>query len=541
VRAQEILGALPAARPISAEEQFQRARTLYQTGRYPEALGELAPFAVPGDPKEGQVRLMLGIAGFRARQYSQAVQWLEPLRDAAGADRREILYWLGRAAGRAGDTAKFTQSMTLLADTARGTRWAEEGLYLLAQVAMDEGEGALARAYLTRLLREYPNGAWRGEARWLQGWLAYRDRDWKAALAAWGRLVREEPASRLRIPGLYWRGRAYEMAKRPREAAEAYRLVLQSALDRDYYWFRARERLVRLGRKVPHPSALPQAGGDPLPGVDTVRFRKARALRGLGLEAEAVEEYSEEIRIHPQNRDALAEACQAFLDLQRYDRAVWLAAQILRPVFVQANGRLPNREYWQCLYPLGYWPLVQEQAGKLGLDPYLVTALIREESAFAPRAVSRAGARGLMQLMTQTADEVAREHRMLPGSSALLEVPEVNVRLGTMYLAGLYRENKGSLILSLAAYNAGSLPVRRWVERYGFADEDEFIENIPYTETRNYVKRVLGSYRRYAALYAPRATRRAPSAENPEPKGERRESKSQNKTSEAESRKAGGD
>jgi soluble lytic murein transglycosylase len=261
----------------------------------------------------------------------------------------------------------------------------------------------------------------------------------------------------------------------------------------------------------------------------------------LGLEAEAVEEYSEEIRIHPQNRDALAEACQAFLDLQRYDRAVWLAAQILRPVFVQANGRLPNREYWQCLYPLGYWPLVQEQAGKLGLDPYLVTALIREESAFAPRAVSRAGARGLMQLMTQTADEVAREHRMLPGSSALLEVPEVNVRLGTMYLAGLYRENKGSLILSLAAYNAGSLPVRRWVERYGFADEDEFIENIPYTETRNYVKRVLGSYRRYAALYAPRAKRQAPSAENPEPKGERRESKSQNKTSEAESRKAGGD
>jgi soluble lytic murein transglycosylase len=534
LRAREILSTISGARPFSVEEQFQRARTLYQLGRYGEALGELAPFAAPGDPKEAQARRLLGIAAFRARQYPQAVQWLEPLRDTAGADRREILYWLGRGAGRAGDSAKFTQYMTLLADTTPDTRWGEEALYLLAQAAVDNGEAAQARAYLARLLREYPTSAWRDVAWWLQGWLAYRDRDFKAALAAWGRLVVEESASRLRIAGLYWRGRVHEMTKRPQEAADAYRLVVQSALDRDYYWFRARERLIRLGKKVPPPAALPQASGKSTPMVDTLRFKKARALRGLGLEDEATEEYSEQIRTHPENRGALAEACRAFLDLQRYDKAVWLAGQILRPAFVQADGQLPIRDFWQCLYPLGYWPLVEEQARQQGLNPYLVTALIREESAFAPRATSRAGARGLMQLMPQMAEQVARGHRLPFRSSALLEAPEVNVRLGTIHLAELLRDNGGSLTLTLAAYNAGSQQVRQWIERYGFTDEEEFTENVPYTETRNYVKRVLGSFQRYSALYAP--TR----AESGEPRDESKKPHPENKKSGAGSRKAGG-
>ncbi len=533
LRAKEILDTIPTARPFSVEEQFQRARTLYQLGRYPEALVELAPFAAPGDPKESQARLLLGIAAFRSRQYSQAVQWLEPLRDTAGGGRAEILYWLGRGFGRVGDVVKFTEYMTLLANTAPQTRWAEEALYLQAQAAADDGEAAQARVYLTRLLREYPSTTWRDGARWLQGWLAYRDRDVKAALAAWDRLLVEEPGSRLKTPAQYWRGRTLELVKKPREAAEAYRKVLESAADRDYYWFRARDRLMRLGKKLPPPPAITDAAGNRQARSDTLRTNKARALTTLGLEEEAVEEYTAQIRTHPEDRGGLAESCRVFLDLQRYDKAVWLAGQILRPVFIQQNGLPPIREFWPCLYPLAYWPLVEEQARRLGLEPYLVTALIREESSFAPRAVSRAGARGLMQLMPHTAAQVARGNRFPFGSSALLEVPEVNVRLGTTYLAELLRDNGGSLTLTLAAYNAGSQQVRRWVERYGVTDEEEFTENIPYTETRNYVKRVLGSYQRYATLYAPRAESLEPRAESKKPTVEKKKSR-------AESRKAGG-
>ncbi|MEK6716949.1 MAG: transglycosylase SLT domain-containing protein, partial [candidate division NC10 bacterium] len=514
-RAKDLLTTIPGARPFSPDEQFQRAMTLYHLGRFGQALPELLPFAMAGNPRESQTRLLLGIGSFKLRQYSQAIQWLEPLRDAAGAERAEAIFWLGRSFGRSGEAARFTEQMTLLVDAAPQSRLAEEALYLLAQTAADAGEVAQARTYLARLLHDYPKGAWRDAALWLQGWLAYKDRDPEAALAAWDRLLTEEQGSRLRTPALYWRGRALEMAKKSREAAEAYRAIVQTAPEQNYYWFRARERLGRVSKAPVRPIGTVNGTGKRPAGSNTLRIKKARALHGLGLDDEAIDEYSEQVRTHPEDRGALAEACRAFLDLQRYDKAVWLAGQILRPLFVQENGKPPIREFWQCLYPRGHWPVVREQAVKQGLDPFLVTAVIREESAFAPRAVSRAGARGLMQLLPQTAEQVARQYSVPLGGSAPLEAPEVNIRLGTIHLAELLRDHSGSLSLALASYNAGQQQVRRWLQRFRFADEEEFTEDIPYTETRNYVKRVLGSYQRYSTLYASkRAESREPRAES---------------------------
>ncbi len=497
-RAKDLLTTIPDVRPFSPDEEFQRATTLHRLGRNVQALLELAPFAVTGNPREAEARLLLGIGAFRLRQYSQAVQWLVPLKDGAGAQRGEVLYWLGRSLGRLGDSAGFAEQMNLLADTAPQTRWAEEGLYFLAQAAADSKETAQARAHLARLLRDYPRSAWRDVAIWLEGWLAYKERDLDTAIAAWERLLAEEPGSRLRTTALYWRGRALEAARRMRDAADAYRTILQTAPDQHYYGYRAAGRLQGLGKPVPRS---PAATAKRVMASNALHLKKGRALRSLGLGDEAVEEYSEQVRTRPEDRGGLAEACRAFVDLQRYSKAVWLAGKILRPIFVQENGQPPIPEFWQCLYPLGHWPLVGDQAQQQGLDPYLVTALIREESAFGPQVVSRAGARGLMQLMPQTAEQVVRDYRLTLGVPAPLDVPEVNVWLGTIHLAELIRDNGGNLTLAVASYNAGIQAVRRWRDRFGFLDEEEFTEDIPYTETRNYVKRVLGSYERYKTLY----------------------------------------
>ncbi len=512
-RAKELLATIPGARPFSPDEQFQRATTLYQLGRYGQAVQELAPFVAPDNPREAQARLLLGTSAFRLRQYAQTVSWLEPLRDVTGADQAEAIFWLARGYGRSGDTPRFTGTMTLLADVAPLSRRAEEGLFLLAQVAADNGESAQAKSYLARLLKEYPKSTWADDALWLQGWLAYKERDLETALGAWDRLLAEEPGSPFRTPALYWRARALEAMKKPREAAEAYRTILRNSPDQHYYWFRARERLGRLSKKGMPSLPAADVGNRKASESHTLRARKARALRALGFDEDAVEEYSDQIRTHPEDRGGLGEACRAFLDLERYDKAVWLAGQILRPLFVQENGQPPIRDFWQCLYPRAYWSIVREQAMRQGLDAFLVTALMREESAFAQRAVSRAGARGLMQLMPQTAEQVAREHNLVLGP-APLESPEVNIRLGTIHLADLIRDNGGNVSLALAGYNAGQQQVRRWRDRFGFTDEEEFTEDIPYTETRNYVKRVLGSFQRYATLYgARRAESREPRAE----------------------------
>ncbi len=509
--AQEFLAAIPAARPLTADEQFQRAATLYQLGQYALAIPELTPFAATGSPREAQARLMLGISAFNVRQYGQAVQWLEPLRDSTRPDRMEALFWLGRSAGRAGDAEKFTECLTMVADTKPKTRRSEEALYILAQDAADNADIAKSRAYLNRLLREYPKGAWRDVALWLQGWLAYKRKEFSAAAASWEHLVSEETGSRWRVPALYWRGRALEALKRVSEAAKVYRTVVDASANQNYYRLRAAERLMSLTKK-----ALPQpapAAAQPLPagGATGLHAEKARALRSLGLIDDAVEEWSEEVRSRPEERAGLAEACRMFLDLGRYDKAVWVGNRVLRPLLVQEGGQAPIPGFWQCTFPLAHIDLVRQNAAERTLDPYLVLALMREESAFAPQAVSRTGARGLMQLMQQTADLTARDHKLPPVTTAGLETPERNIQLGVYHLADLVRDFGGNLSLTLAAYNAGKQAVQRWVQRFGFADEVEFVEDIPYPETRNYVKRVLGNYDRYQTLYgAPRVEKRQP-------------------------------
>jgi soluble lytic murein transglycosylase len=505
-RAKDLLSSLPAPRPFTPDEQFQRAVTLYQLGRYAPALQELAPFAAAGAPQEGQARLMLGIGAFNLRQYAQAAQWLEPLKDVPGSQRSEALFWLGRSAGRAGDAVKFTEYLTLVADAAPPTRRSEEALYLLAQSAADDADMPQSRVYLTRLLQEYPKGAWTDVALWLQGWLAYKQREFSVAVASWGRLLADESGSRWRVPALYWRGRAFEALKRTTEAVQTYRVLLDTAPDQPYYRLRAGERLTPLTKKAaPKPAPLASRPTRPV-AANGLHVQKARALRGFGLADEAVDEWSEQVRSRPEERAGLAEACDAFLELGRYDRAVWVGRRVLRPLFAQESGTLPISGFWECVYPLGHLDLVGPYAAQRGLDPYLVLGLIREESAFAPRAVSRTGARGLMQLMPQTADLTARENGLPSVTPAALETPEVNIRIGVHHLADLLREFGGNLSLTLASYNAGKQPVQRWIQRFGIADEAEFVEDIPYTETRGYVKRVLGSYERYQALYAPQPT-----------------------------------
>jgi soluble lytic murein transglycosylase len=115
-----------------------------------------------------------------------------------------------------------------------------------------------------------------------------------------------------------------------------------------------------------------------------------------------------------------------------------------------------------------------------------------------------------MQLMPETADLTARDHGLPPVVAGDLDAPDVNIQLGVYHLSDLLRGFAGNLTLSLAAYNAGKQPVQRWLERFGFADEVEFVEDIPFTETRTYVKLVLANYERYTSLYAaPRAESRA--------------------------------
>jgi soluble lytic murein transglycosylase len=154
-------------------------------------------------------------------------------------------------------------------------------------------------------------------------------------------------------------------------------------------------------------------------------------------------------------------------------------------------------------YPLAFWELVQQKAQERGLDPYLVLALIRQESLFDARARSPAAALGLMQLIPPTAARVAKQIGLPAPSQEKLFEPEVNLTLGTQYLKDLLQRYSNNWFKAIAAYNAGEAAVDRWEKEIATDDIEEFVERIPYIETRGYVKLVLRNHRIYKRLYEP--------------------------------------
>jgi soluble lytic murein transglycosylase len=159
------------------------------------------------------------------------------------------------------------------------------------------------------------------------------------------------------------------------------------------------------------------------------------------------------------------------------------------------------RVYWEALFPRPYWADLKRFSLSNGLDPYLVASLIRQESEFNPLAVSRKNAVGLMQLLPKTGKIVAHQVSLKHFSPAQLFTPEVNLQLGTRYFRGMVDQFGGSFEHALAAYNAGSDRVQDWMGQGPYRDSPEFVESIPFTETREYVQAILRNAAVYKQLY----------------------------------------
>lgn len=169
-------------------------------------------------------------------------------------------------------------------------------------------------------------------------------------------------------------------------------------------------------------------------------------------------------------------------------------------IFGAGTVIINSPSFWKLFYPLPYREAVNQRSKQFQLDPFLVAAVMRVESKFNPYAESRRGARGLMQLMPDTARWAAGQMGLSFSEDKLLE-PDYNILLGCWYLANLESEFKGNIVLTLAAYNAGRGNVRQWVANEGLEGEVERIEQIPFPETREFVRRVLADFERYQWIY----------------------------------------
>jgi len=164
--------------------------------------------------------------------------------------------------------------------------------------------------------------------------------------------------------------------------------------------------------------------------------------------------------------------------------------------FNSATDRL-----WKLAFPMPYREVLEENARVAALDPFLVAALIRQESEFNPRAVSRSKAYGLTQILPGTGRILSRKVDLRGFRTAMLFTPSINLRLGTFYLRMLADQLQGHWEETLASYNAGKGRVDRWLAATQFSEPAEFVESIPITETRNYVQTVMRNADVYRRLY----------------------------------------
>ena len=430
----------------------------------------------------------------------------------------EALYFYAVASRDLGDEVQYFQTIRRVIDQFPSESWAEEALNSLATYYIVQNDDAKADEAFREMYGKYPLGRYADRAAWKIGWWAYKTGRYSDAVRAFESGAAAFPRSDYRPAWLYWSARAHEGLQEPALARARYTLVTTDYLNSYYGRLAVKHfdgdasqgRLVADGSQAPTTAVEPPAPEEPpaigLPPSEPV----IRALLVLKLYDQAIDELVYAQRVWGDS--SAIEATTAWIYRQqglaetgtRQFTLVRGSITMMRrayPQFLAAGGEGLPKELLKVIYPIAYWDLIQKHAAEWNLDPYVVAALIAQESTFVPDIRSSAAAVGLMQLLPSTARQYARRLK-IPYSARTLVTPETNIRIGTAYLADQIREF-GQIHLVLASYNAGEGTVRRWVTERSSLALDEFVDDIPFPETQNYVKKILGSAEDYRRLYSP--------------------------------------
>jgi soluble lytic murein transglycosylase len=473
--------------PLAPGEQLAIARSAAVVGPTTRAVAAYRA-ALAAGLGNGTDRYTYGVLLSRAHRDAEAVTQFARVpapRELAARAAYQRARSLLRA-GRGGEArAARRQVTTRHAATAAS---AAQALYLLADLATDDGRDGAARDALRTLALRYPGSSLAARARHQAAVIAYVEGDARTAAAEFDALVERYPRSSERLAATYWAGRAWARAGDSARARARWQDVAVRQPS-SYYAALANRRL---GAPAWSP---PGAREEVRP--DTLAERalaRAALLERVGLDEEAALEYAALRGARESSAPRLLAIAAAYEAQGLASPAITFAQRAL------ARGATPDAAVYRLLNPLPYREVLEAEAAAHDVDPALVAALVRQESYFTPRATSGPGARGLMQIMPATGAKLAKSAGITHWDPVLLWQPDVSLQLGTMHLAELLGDYEHPAY-ALAAYNAGQSPVGRWTRRAGASDPELFVERIPYVETRDYVRIVLHNRELYRALY----------------------------------------
>lgn len=493
-----------------ARQQLDRAAKWLDAKEYQKARKEYAVLedSLTGAGKD-EAKVGVGVADYQAGDAIAALRDLESLHVAKSEVDAERLYYVTESARKAGDDAAMMDAVKDLAERYPESPWRLKALVTAGNRYLQTNERDKFEPLFKAAYDTFPADNTTAYCHWKVAWAAYlADSPDRVSLLR-DQVVNYPDDSRAGT-ALFYLGRIAESGEKYGEA-RAYYERLSSQYPHYFYAVLARDR--NKGKV----SAAPVDGdvNKWLAGIDwpasrdfsattpnsatEQRIERARLLNAAGLPDLAEAELRFGTKTETEQPHLLALAATETAD------SPFRALRIMKSFsgdYLSIPLEKASTKFWQMLYPLPYKEELFDNAKAHGLDPFYVAGLIRQESEFNPSAKSHANAYGLMQLLPSTGRMLGRRDGMKSVTTSSLITPAVSIRLGTQYLRGQLDSWDGDWYRTLAAYNAGPGRVHQWLAATNFREPVEFIESIPFTETREYIQAVLRNADMYRELYS---------------------------------------
>jgi soluble lytic murein transglycosylase len=489
--------------PLTPAEHIARAEQMSNAHLWDQAVAELA--LVP--PGEEQVAhdYWLGTTLFdMRRRYGDAATLLLGVYPKMGDHAAEAMFHGARALSRADKDDDAIAWYHKVVAAYPHTAWAQEAQFLSGWLDFNRGRYKQAIPPLEDSLRRYPKTKWVDDALWFLGMSHYFLGEWAAAKDKLEALAKRGGALE-GGKGVYWLARIEE---RLGDTAKAKARYTEVATQFPFSWYAllAHARLKKYGVTLPPVGASPRGPGlaatwDPTLAKDELIVRADELIAaGMGVDAglELARDERGMLKRHDRSQ-AFALLLDRYVKAGNYNRP-WMLAVSYSGSALDGPPTGDAQRWWENAYPRAYRDLV-EKYQDLGKNPegYLYS-IMRKESGFDPHDLSYADAQGLLQMIPPTTMRVAKALDIAYDPGKLYE-PAYNIETGSWYIGHLLQKFRGQIPLGAGSFNSGPRPVMKWIDEYGNREIDELVELVPYTQTREYMKKVTENFARYRYLY----------------------------------------
>ena len=497
---------------IPAEALFARGLKLEAGGDYTRAGKELTALLprLSGESFD-LARARIGAAAYLARENESAYKYLISFQATAPDAEAERLYYLLECQRRLNRLDEMNATLEKLGQSYPQSHWRLEALVAAGNYYVAHDQPDIAQPLYRTCFETFAGDAQSAACHWKVTWSTYL-RDPLQAESMLREHLTRYTASDQTSGAIYYLGRIAE-SKSDWPSARAYYDAVSNAYPNYYYAIVARERLET-------PALLTAAASpattqflsaiqivnrrapesfDPTP-LTRQRIARAHLLDVAGLDDLSEAELRFGAKVDGQPQVIAIELADLATQRDAPDQGIRYIKHYAPGYLSMSMDSAPDK-FWRLAFPLPYRKSLEEYCRAQMLDPYLMAALIRQESEFNPNAISRANARGLAQVMPATGRQLSRKMGIPRFRTAMLFTPDMNLKLGTFYLKQLSDELQGKWEAALASYNAGKSHVTTWMAAGNYREPAEFVESIPFNETRAYVQSVLRNADVYRKLY----------------------------------------